>query len=113
MLEGIGRGENEVEQRGVDLMSLEKFVAPTARRVERVSSRSVSRENRRDAELRVASLARRIEDIEERLRALDREWDIERTIQLNAGVVTLAMVGIAAVQRKAFFLPAIVGGFLI
>lgn len=52
--------------------------------------------------------------IGERLDELDQEWDIERTLQANAG--TIALVGTALgvfVDRKFLVLPALVGGFLL
>ena len=52
--------------------------------------------------------------IGERLEQLDHEWDIERTLQANAG--TVALVGTALgvfVDRKFLVLPALVGGFLL
>src|SRR5690242_16750736 len=54
-----------------------------------------------------AAIANRLED-------LDREWDIERLLETNAGtaVVVGCVLG-AAVDRKWFALPAIVGAFLV
>jgi hypothetical protein len=52
--------------------------------------------------------------IERRLGELDREWDIERTLEANAA--TASLVGLtlgATVNKKFFILPAIVGGFLL
>jgi hypothetical protein len=48
-----------------------------------------------------------------RIRALEREWDIERTLEANAASVALLGLGLGAfVNRKFFALPAIVAGFL-
>src|SRR5438034_7147868 len=52
--------------------------------------------------------------IDRRLAELDREWDIERTLEANAA--TLTLVGSAlgfAVDRRFFALPAVVAGFLL
>ena len=53
------------------------------------------------------------EDISARIRELDREWDIERLLELNASSLALAgtMLG-ATVSRKWLTLPAIVLAFL-
>jgi hypothetical protein len=52
--------------------------------------------------------------IERRLQELDHEWDMERTLEANAASVTLAGVILGAtVHRAFFFLPGIVGGFLL
>src|SRR5690606_22996169 len=53
------------------------------------------------------------EQIAARLAELDREWDIERTLEANAS--TLAFTGTmlaATVDRRWLALPAIVTGFL-
>jgi hypothetical protein len=54
------------------------------------------------------------EAIDERLKELDREWDIERTLQTNAS--TLALLGLtlgATISRKWFILPGVVLSFLL
>jgi hypothetical protein len=54
------------------------------------------------------------EGIDVRLRQLDREWDIERTLELNAA--TLALTGTllgAFVDRRWLVLPAVVASFLV
>ena len=52
--------------------------------------------------------------ISERLRQLDREWDIERVLEANAASVGLLGVGLAAfVSRWFLILPAAVTGFLL
>ena len=54
------------------------------------------------------------EAIEKRLEELDREWDIERTLEANAA--TLSLFGLlmgATVNRKWFAFPAIITGFLL
>ena len=52
--------------------------------------------------------------IDTRIAELDHEWDVERTLELNAGA--LALTGLlfgTLVSRKWLILPALVGGFLI
>lgn len=52
--------------------------------------------------------------IEDRLRELDREWDIERVLEANAA--TLATVGAALgllVHRRFALVPTVVGAFLL
>ena len=52
--------------------------------------------------------------IETRLRELDHEWDIERTLEANAATVALAGTVLGAtVDRRFFALPAVVAGFLL
>ncbi len=52
--------------------------------------------------------------IERRLRELDEEWDIERTLEANAATVSLIGLALGAtVDRRLFVLPALVSGFLL
>lgn len=52
--------------------------------------------------------------IQRRIQELDREWDVERVLEVNAS--TLALSGLAlglTVNKKWFILPAAVLGFLL
>ncbi len=52
--------------------------------------------------------------IRRRLDELEREWDIERTLEANAATVALIGLGLGAlVHRRFFVLPGIVAGFLL
>ncbi len=52
--------------------------------------------------------------IERRLAELDREWDIERTLEANAATVSLIGSALGfAVDRRFFALPVVVAGFLL
>ena len=52
--------------------------------------------------------------IDRRLNELDREWDIERTLEANAATAVLLGVSLGAVMdRRFFYFPALVGGFLL
>jgi hypothetical protein len=49
-----------------------------------------------------------------RLEELDREWDIERTLEANAATVALLGLGLGTVvDRRFYLLPAAVAGFLL
>jgi len=49
-----------------------------------------------------------------RLRELDEEWDIERTLEANAATLSLVGLGLGAlVDRRFYALPAAVAGFLL
>lgn len=52
--------------------------------------------------------------IDRRLEELDREWDIERSLEANAASIVLlgCALGLLA-DRRFFLLPAFVGGFLL
>ncbi len=52
--------------------------------------------------------------IDRRLEELDREWDIERTLEANAATVSLVGSALGlAVDRRFFALPAVVAAFLL
>jgi hypothetical protein len=54
------------------------------------------------------------EAITRRLAELDREWDIERTLEANAATVSLLGLTLGATaDRRWFILPAVVAGFLL
>src|SRR4051794_19892850 len=51
--------------------------------------------------------------IRQRIEALDNEWDMNRMLQLNASILTLAGVALGSrVNRNWFWLPGIVATFL-
>jgi hypothetical protein len=51
--------------------------------------------------------------IDERILELDREWDIERSLELNASVLALAGTALGIlVDKRWFALPILVGTFL-
>jgi hypothetical protein len=52
--------------------------------------------------------------IDERIQQLQREWDIERTLEANAATVGLAGLALGvAVDRRFLLLPALVSAFLL
>ena len=52
------------------------------------------------------------EGISRHIDALDREWDVERYLQMNAGIVSLSGVILGAlVNRRFLVLPSVVFGF--
>lgn len=85
--------------------------------VDRVPDHTAEPVNRRieqDTAARVAALAAQPERVEARLRELDREWDIERTLEANAASVALAGILLAAfVDLRWLILPAVVAAFLL
>lgn len=53
-------------------------------------------------------------EIEQRLRELDREWDIERALEANAAsLVVLGTTLGLTVNQRFFAVPLVVGGFLL
>lgn len=84
---------------------------------ERVAARTdedVNRRIREETEVRVSYFAEHPREIDRRLDELDREWDIERTLEANAA--TAALVGLTlavTVDRRWIALPVGVAGFLL
>ena len=68
---------------------------------------------RRQLEVNVAYYARRLDRIEERLRDLEREWDVERTVAVGAGVATLAGLVLGIFKKKWALLPVGAAALLI
>jgi len=91
------------------------MVPSTAGRVASSTTETVNEQIRRRTEENVARCAQAgPEAIERRLQELDREWDVERTLEANAATAVLLSVALGAtVNRKFLFFPAVVGGFLL
>lgn len=85
----------------------------TARRVENSTATDLNERIRARTDAEVVRLESADDDeIAERLRELDEEWDVERLLQVNASV--LVMVGVllgAKVDRRFLALPAAVFTF--
>jgi hypothetical protein len=89
------------------------MLASTTERVPAQTSDRINRRVREEIEARVAYFAEHVEEIPARLDELDREWDIERTLEANAS--SLAFTGVvlgATVDRRWLALPVLVTGFL-
>jgi hypothetical protein len=87
----------------------------TVGRVPRQTAQDVNAEIQRQLQANIRTIeAQGPSAIERRLRELDREWDIERTLEANASTVSLIGLALgAAVDRRWFVLPAVVAGFLL
>lgn len=86
--------------------------------VERVTAHTADHVNRRIREKTRRNVAEAMrggpEYVERRLAALDREWDIERSLEANAATVVLASFALGhSVDRRFLYLPAVVAGFLL
>ena len=90
------------------------LVMPSSRdRVPAHTPVAVNRRLRRQVEERVDYFAKHKSEIPHRLNELDREWDIERTIELNASTIAFAGIVLGAtVDKRWLVLPALVTGFL-
>lgn len=86
----------------------------TNHRVESHTSEEINERIAEETRRRIAGLSTRPpEEIAERLRELDQEWDIERALECNASALAFSGVVMAAtVDRKWLILPGLVTGFL-
>ena len=91
------------------------MIPSTMERVPRHTAKSVNEQIRRGIEENVARFAAQgRERIDRRLAELDREWDIERTLEANASLVSLLGLSLGStVNRKWYLLPAGVAAFLL
>jgi hypothetical protein len=87
----------------------------TADRVSVNTSCEINKQIREQTEANVAryqSSSR--SEIQARLDELDKEWDVERTIEANASTIILAGLGLGKfVDKRFYLLPAAVAGFLL
>jgi len=91
------------------------MIPTTSQRVPLHTNAAVNARIRRQTEENVRRLAYAgAEAIEQRLRELDAEWDIERTLEANAATATIvgSILG-ATVDRRFFVIPGLVAGFLL
>ncbi|RVI55231.1 hypothetical protein [Sinorhizobium meliloti] len=85
----------------------------TANRVSAQTSDEINRRLRLQMEERLAYYETHPDEIDTRLAELDREWDIERTLEANASTLAFTGTMLAATgDRRWLALPAIVTGFL-
>src|SRR5688572_20409141 len=86
----------------------------TTDRVPQATDEALNERIRKETEANIARHAGSRGDIERRLAELDREWDIERTLEANAASVSLIGIALAiTVSRRFLLLPAAVAGFLL
>jgi hypothetical protein len=87
----------------------------TTQRVSDNTAEHVNARIREEMQDRVARIrAQGTVAIDRRLRELDEEWDIERTLEANAGSLTAVGAGLALlVDRRFAIIPLVVGSFLV
>ncbi|MCE3224890.1 MAG: hypothetical protein K0S58_3070 [Nitrospira sp.] len=91
------------------------MVPATTTRVEQNTDDAINDRIRRQTQRNIAYFAGLgSREINRRLEELDREWDVERTLEANAASLSLLSLGLGAIVNRRFFLvPAFVGGFLL
>jgi hypothetical protein len=85
----------------------------TRNRVPGNTSAEINRRIRQDIAYNVLYYSQHKDEIPERLRELDEEWDVERAIEANAAAIGFLGVVLSATRhRRWLVLPALVTGFL-
>ena len=86
----------------------------TTERVQKHTAEEIDRRIQKEMEMRVWYYAHNPDKIEERLKELDAEWDMERTLESNAATLALSgtLLGML-ISRKYLLLPMVVTGFLL
>jgi hypothetical protein len=94
-------------------MTIAERLPATTKRVELHTSPELNDAIRLRADAEVVRLeGAPASEIDQRLQALDSEWDVERLLQTNASVIVLFGLTLAAtVSKKFLLLPAGVFGF--
>jgi len=82
-------------------------------RVQENAAEEIDQRIRRELEARVYYYAQRTYLIGDRLRELDEEWDMERVLETNLGVLALVGVVFGAVRGRWYLLSALAAGFLV
>jgi hypothetical protein len=87
----------------------------TSRRVPQHTADHVNQEIREQTRRNVERVAAQgPAAVDRRLRELDTEWDIERTLEANAATLTAVGAGLALLADRRFALiPLVVGSFLL
>jgi hypothetical protein len=90
-----------------------RLLPPTTTRVADNTPAAINRRIAERIEESIRQHAAHPEQIDTRLAELDREWDIERTLEANAATITLAGIAAGLFDRRFLLLPALVAGFLL
>lgn len=85
------------------------MIADTATSVSQNSTPQASAEIQRDMEQRLAAFQSGDKNalITRRLREMDQEWDVERTLQTNLSTLSLVGLGLATLVNKKWFVLAL------
>lgn len=82
-------------------------------RVARNTAPEVNDRIEEDMEMRLIYFAEHVEEIDRRLKELDREQDIETVLQTNAATLSLLGLALGLTRHKRWLgLPLVVSGFL-
>jgi hypothetical protein len=89
------------------------MLSQTTTRVQRNTAEAINQRIAQETEERIRHYAAHPQQIDRRLRELDAEWDMERTLETNAAVIALLGTVISVINKRFLLLPAVVTGFLL
>ncbi|MBN8419256.1 MAG: DUF2892 domain-containing protein [Verrucomicrobia bacterium] len=91
------------------------MLPPTATRVEHSTSDEINAKIENETRSDIARAASAgLPAISRRLRELDHEWNVERTLEANAATLILVSIGLGlTTDRRWFAFPGIIAGFLL
>lgn len=88
--------------------------APSAKRVSNHTRDSINERISRDTDIRLDFFQQYPEKIDQRLRELDKEWDVERMLEANSSLLTISGLVLGkTVNRKWLLLSLGVQGFFL
>lgn len=90
-----------------------RLLPKTTTRVSWNTSEAINQQIAKDTEERIRFYAANPHQIDRRLRELDAEWDIERTLETNAAGLALIGTLLSSINKRFLLLPALVTGFLL
>jgi hypothetical protein len=88
------------------------MISTTTNRVEEHTAADINESIQKKIEMNIKAYGSSPELIEERLKQLDEEWDMERLLEANGSTLLLMGLGLSIfVSRRWLILPLAVGGF--
>ncbi|MXV64531.1 hypothetical protein GS429_21140 [Natronorubrum sp. JWXQ-INN-674] len=85
----------------------------TAERVPTSTHEAINEQLRQEIGERLQYYATNPDEIDDRLAELEREWDIERTLEANASGLILVLLGLGATVDRRFLVgPVVIAAFL-
>lgn len=90
------------------------MITPTSDRVAWNTAEKTNEHIRRQTAMHIAYFAQYPDLIEQRLRELDEEWDIERALETGSSALSLLGISLSMLRgRKWIVLPLLVQGFFL
>jgi hypothetical protein len=87
------------------------MISPTRTRVQEYTDEEVNQKIQDHMQKRLMECAKSPEKIDQRLKEIEIEWDIERALETNGSILLLLGVTMGLIHRRWLLLPMLVGGF--